>query len=73
MIKWVNFLHIYQPPYQEPEVVQKISRESYWPLVKTLAENSNAKITLNFSRSTPCTNCIVAARTGFSPKKVFTN
>ena len=48
-MKWVNFLHIYQPPYQEPEIVQKIARESYWPLVKTLKENKGAKITLNFS------------------------
>ncbi len=49
MIKWVNFLHIYQPPYQELELVQKISRESYWQLVDILKRNKTAKITLNFS------------------------
>ena len=49
MIKWINFLHIYQPPYQEPEVVQKISKESYWHLVEVLKRNPQAKITLNFS------------------------
>jgi len=49
MIKWVNFLHIYQPPYQEPEIIQKIVRESYWPLVNVLKENKEEKITLNFS------------------------
>lgn len=49
MIKWVNFLHIYQPPYQEPEIIQKIVRQSYWPLVNILKEHQDAKITLNFS------------------------
>ena len=49
MINWINFLHIYQPPYQEPELVQKIAKESYWPLVNTLKNNKTAKITLNFS------------------------
>lgn len=49
MINWINFLHIYQPPYQEPWLVQKISKESYWPLVNALKKNKAAKITLNFS------------------------
>ncbi|MBU1164548.1 phosphotransferase [Patescibacteria group bacterium] len=49
MITWVNFLHIYQPPYQDPEVVQQVSKESYWQLVNILKKNKNAKITLNFS------------------------
>lgn len=49
MISWINFLHIYQPPYQEPETVQKISKESYWYLVDILKKNPEAKITLNFS------------------------
>ena len=49
MIKWVNFLHIYQPPYQEQEVVMKVGQESYWYLVEMIKKNSTAKITLNFS------------------------
>ncbi len=49
MIKWINFLHIYQPPYQELELVQKISKESYWHLAETIKKNKKAKITLNFS------------------------
>ncbi|MFA6215319.1 MAG: phosphotransferase [Patescibacteria group bacterium] len=49
MIKWVNFLHIYQPPYQEAEVVKKICQESYWPLAKILNHQPQTKLTLNFS------------------------
>jgi hypothetical protein len=49
MINWVNFLHIYQPPYQETEIVQKVSKESYWPLVNVLKNNKQAKLTLSFS------------------------
>lgn len=49
MINWINFLHIYQPPYQQADLVQKITRESYWPLTKILKENKQAKLTLNFS------------------------
>ena len=49
MINWINFLHIYQPPYQDPELVQKIVHESYWPLVNVLKQNDKAKITLNLS------------------------
>jgi len=47
MITWVNFLHIYQPPYQDKEVLRRISRESYERILSALENNEKAKITLN--------------------------
>jgi alpha-amylase/alpha-mannosidase (GH57 family) len=44
---WSNFLHIYQPPTQTEEIVRKVTEESYRPLVRTLIEAPDGKITLN--------------------------
>ena len=47
MIKWINLLHIYQPPYQDKEVIKQISQESYERILDILQRHKNAKITLN--------------------------
>lgn len=44
---WANFLHIYQPPTQKPQWVQKIARESYRKLTKGFLDNPQAKATIN--------------------------
>jgi hypothetical protein len=46
---WSNFLHIYQPPTQTEAIVRKVTEEGYSTLVRTLAEASGGKITLNIS------------------------
>lgn len=46
---WANFLHIYQPPTQTEEIVRKVTRECYRPLVKILKENKSGRITLNIN------------------------
>ena len=46
---WSNFLHIYQPPTQSPEIVRKVTEEGYRTLVRVLREAPGAKITLNIS------------------------
>ena len=28
-ITWVNFLHIYQPPWQEKGIIEQVAIESY--------------------------------------------
>ncbi|MDD4989283.1 MAG: polysaccharide deacetylase family protein [Candidatus Pacebacteria bacterium] len=48
---WVNILHIYQPPTQEREVIEKVSDESYSLILRLLEKYSNLKITLNVSGS----------------------
>ncbi|MFH1564740.1 MAG: hypothetical protein ABIC82_02730 [bacterium] len=46
-MNWINILHFYQPPTQEPEVLSMVTKESYLFLANFLEKNSNFKITLN--------------------------
>ncbi|HHD92094.1 MAG TPA: hypothetical protein ENL06_00510 [Candidatus Portnoybacteria bacterium] len=50
---WINFLHIYQPPDQTDEILEKIVNESYRPLFRGFLEvskkNLKFKINLNIS------------------------
>lgn len=46
---WANFLHFYQPPTQKPYWVNKITAESYRPILKGLLEQKTNKITLNIN------------------------
>lgn len=46
---WCNFLHIYQPAKQTKEIFDRVVSESYWPLVKSLLDNSKIKLTLNIN------------------------
>lgn len=50
-ITWVNFLHIYQPPWQEEGIVHQTARESYEYLFDLLAKYSSFTFTLNISGS----------------------
>jgi len=46
---WANFLHIYQPPTQKKHWVEKITHESYRPVIRGLKQNPKAKATLNIN------------------------
>jgi predicted glycosyl hydrolase (DUF1957 family) len=46
---WANFLHIYQPPTQTDEIVDKVTRECYRPLVEMLKAHPHGRITLNIN------------------------
>ncbi|MDD3013005.1 MAG: polysaccharide deacetylase family protein [Candidatus Gastranaerophilales bacterium] len=48
---WSNFIHIYQPPTQTFEIVEKVTNESYRTLVRILQKFDKAKITLNINAS----------------------
>lgn len=50
-MKWINFLHIYQPPTQSKEVVVQVSNESYFKILDLLSEYPTLKLTLNLSGS----------------------
>lgn len=47
MIYWAPFLHFYQPPTQSHDVLERICRESYRPLLKVLRQHLSAKVTIN--------------------------
>lgn len=46
---WLNFLHIYQPPTLDKELLVRITSECYLPLVKILKDHPHYKITLNIT------------------------
>jgi alpha-amylase/alpha-mannosidase (GH57 family) len=46
---WSNFLHIYQPPEQNKDIVNRITFESYWPIINVLKNNPKARLTLNIN------------------------
>jgi len=50
-MKWINILHLYQPPTQTKEVVDVIVRESYENIISLLNGYPNLKITINISGS----------------------
>ena len=49
MIYWAQLLHFYQPPTQSPDVLNKICRESYKPLIKVLLKYPYARVTVNIN------------------------
>ena len=51
MLKWVNLLHIYQPPYQKKNIIAQVADEGYEHLIKTLEAHPQAKLSLNLSGS----------------------
>ncbi len=48
-ITWVNFLHIYQPPWQQPGVIEQIASESYDYLLTILERHKNFQATINIT------------------------
>ena len=48
-MRWVNFLHIYQPPSQTPEIIRRVTEESYKKIVEQLELAPEGKLTINIS------------------------
>jgi len=48
-MKWVNFLHFYQPYNQQLDILERIVNESYRKIIGGLASNPGAKITININ------------------------
>lgn len=44
---WAPFLHLYQPPWQDIEILRQINDECYIPLLSMIERHDNAKFTLN--------------------------
>ncbi len=49
MIYWAPLLHMYQPCFQESNVLRQIDKECYKPLFRMLEEHDNVKISLNIN------------------------
>lgn len=48
-INWVNFIHIYQPPWQQRGVIEQVASESYEYLFMLLERYRNFRCTLNIT------------------------
>src|SRR3989344_7500679 len=46
---WSNFLHIYQPAEQQPDILEAIVVQSYRPMLKNLNEHKRIRLTLNIN------------------------
>src|SRR4051812_10162211 len=46
-MRWANFLHIYQPADQQPDILQAIVDQSYRPILSYITRSKNVKVTLN--------------------------
>jgi len=50
-LTWVNFLHIYQPPNQFPEILDNVVKDSYIPLINLAKKYKRFYFTLNINAS----------------------
>ncbi len=50
-MKWVNFLHIYQPPTQSKGVIDQVMRESYELIIALLKRYPKVRLTVNINGS----------------------
>lgn len=46
-MRWAQFLHLYQPHYQQPDVLERIVGRSYRPIIEGLIERPQARTTIN--------------------------
>lgn len=50
-MKWANFLHLYQPAEQQPDILESIVVQSYRPILEHIAKNKKVRLTLNINGS----------------------
>ncbi len=46
-MRWANFLHIYQPANQDPDILEAVVFQSYRPIIAGLKKHKNVRLTLN--------------------------
>lgn len=51
MITWINVLHLYQPPTQSKDVLDRITHESYLLILSLLKKYPHVKMTINIPGS----------------------
>lgn len=50
-MKWLNFLHFYQPANQQKDILEAVVKQSYYPIFKKIDELPNVSITVNITGS----------------------
>jgi len=50
-MRWANFLHIYQPIDQQPDILEAIVAQSYRPILANIVKNKKIRLTMNINGS----------------------
>lgn len=50
-MKWINFLHFYQPANQQKDILEAVANQCYRPLLNGLLTKDGARLTINISGS----------------------
>jgi len=50
-MKWLNFLHFYQPAGQQKDILEAVVKQSYQPILEKVNEIDGVKMTMNISGS----------------------
>lgn len=48
-MKWANFLHIYQPVGQQPDILEAVTQQSYRPLLFGILNHTNVRLSFNIN------------------------
>lgn len=48
---WANFLHFYQPAFQQPDILEAVVAQSYRPILEGIAKRPKVRLTLNITGS----------------------
>lgn len=48
-MRWANFLHMYQPAEQQPDILEAIVAQSYRPIIQGLTDHKRVRLTLNIN------------------------
>lgn len=48
-MRWANFLHMYQPAEQQPDILEAITAQCYRPVIQGLIDNKRVRLTLNIN------------------------
>lgn len=46
---WANFLHIYQPAEQQPDILEAVVNQSYRPILEGIQKHKRVRLTLNIT------------------------
>jgi len=50
-VKWLNFLHLYQPANQQKDILEAVVKESYFPIFKKINRTEKISLTMNITGS----------------------
>lgn len=48
---WANFLHFYQPAFQQPDILEAVVAQSYRPILEGIRQRPKIRLTMNISGS----------------------